>query len=221
MADSQPRDHQGSPLCFRFDSLELTTSGQYRVYACDLPPSNTQTGLNHSAESSSEMGDPASHIIHLDRRGGDLNSASHMISPLWKLKLTMCPLYLEDIHSCISSSQNSACTYEVFSKYLLSKWTRGCFVISHLRLSLLGLVLPATSDCWKQAALDSHLASCNKRPLWPEQTEAGESRGPRTVIWPFRETRMPYLWTATDPRFQDTHFNSVDIWSGLPIDMHI
>ena len=27
MAGSQPRDHQGSPLCFRFDSLKLTTSG--------------------------------------------------------------------------------------------------------------------------------------------------------------------------------------------------
>ena len=69
MAGSQPQDHQGSPLCFRFDSLELTTSGQYRVYACDLPPSNTQTEQTHSAESSSKTGDPSSHIIHVDRRG--------------------------------------------------------------------------------------------------------------------------------------------------------
>ena len=197
MADSQAWDHHGSPLCFRFDSLELTTSGQYRVYACDLPP---------SAESSSETGGPSSHIIHLDRTGGDSNSASHITSPLWKLQVTMCPLYLEDIHSCISSSQNSACTNEVFSKYLLSEWTRGRFVISHLHLSLLGLVLPSTNNCWKQAALDSHSALLNEKPLWPEKTEGGDSRGPRTVIWPFRETRRPYLWAARVPGFQDAQF---------------
>lgn len=74
------------------------------------------------------------------------------------------------------------------------------FVISHLRLSLPWSGSSSNKQLLKQAALDSHLASRNKRPLWPEQTEAGgESRGAKDSDLTIQEKqRMPYLWTATE-----------------------
>lgn len=104
--------------CFDFDSLELMPSGHYQHVARDLPAGSAtyEPGEPHSRASWRETGDPSSQTIHLDMRGVDLNTASHRISPLWKLKLmrSPCPFYFVDVHPWFPSSQSSARTYYMF-----------------------------------------------------------------------------------------------------------